>query len=141
MQSFESEVLINARSSTVWEVITDTANFAVWDSGITEIEGELRNGGTVRVKTMDGGRAVRLRVQQLPGEVMVWRSGLPLGLLRRTQTFVLSPQDGLTRLRVTNEISGPLLRFTRAPASEAQRVQAGYTGAVKHRAELLDRQR
>lgn len=36
MEYFASEALINARAPTVWDVITDTGNFTVWESGITE---------------------------------------------------------------------------------------------------------
>jgi uncharacterized protein YndB with AHSA1/START domain len=73
VEYFESEALINARASTVWEVITDAGNLTVWQSGITAIDGELRNGGTIRIKTTDGGgRILRFRVQQMPGEVMIW---------------------------------------------------------------------
>lgn len=116
MRLLESETLINARSSTVWNVITDAGNLTVWDSGITAIEGEIRNGGTIRIKTAArGARTVRIRVQQLPGEVMTWTGGLPLGLFKRIRTFTLSPHAGLTRLRVTEELSGPLVGSTAIP--------------------------
>jgi uncharacterized protein YndB with AHSA1/START domain len=108
VEYFESEALINARASTVWEVITDAGNLTVWESGITAIDGELRNGGTIRIKTTDGGgRILRFRVQQMPGELMIWTRGLPFGLLKRIRTFTLSPQAGLTHLTVKEEVSGP----------------------------------
>ena len=42
MQFFECEEPINARSSTVWNIITDAGNFTVWESGITWVDGEVR---------------------------------------------------------------------------------------------------
>ena len=140
MEYFESEALINARASTVWEVITDTGNLTVWESGITAIDGELRNGGTIRIKTTDaGGRGLRLRVQQMPGEVMTWTSGLPLGLLRRIRTFTLSPRAGLTHLKVKEEISGPLAGLLGNNRPDTTRTLNDYVHAVTKRAELLDR--
>ena len=107
--SVEAETLINARSSTVWDIITDARNYTVWESGITHIRGELRNGGTIRIRTHTGGnRTFRLRVQQMPGEVMTWTQGLPLGLLTGVRTFTLEPVGGMTHLLVKEEFTGPL---------------------------------
>lgn len=140
VEYFESEALINARASTVWEVITDAGNLTVWESGITAIDGELRNGGTIRIKTTDGGgRILRFRVEQMPGEVMIWTRGLPLGMLKRIRTFTLSPQAGLTHLTVKEEVSGPpatLLGNTRPGTAQTLN---DYVSAVSKRAELLDR--
>ena len=140
MEYFESEALINARASTVWEVITDTGNLTVWESGITAIDGELRNGGTIRIKTTDaGGRSLRLRVRQMPGEVMTWTSSLPLGLLRRTRTFTLAPQAGRTHLKVKEEVNGPLAGLLGRTRPDTGRILNDYVHAVTKRSELLDR--
>ena len=140
MQSFESAALINARSSTVWDIITDVGNFTVWESGITWIDGELRNGGTTRIKTLwRKERPIRVRVQQLPGQVMTWKAGTLLGLLTRTRTFTLTPQEGLTRFRVRDEFRGPLIWFTDGTVPDAGQGLNDYVDAVKKRAELLDR--
>lgn len=83
----------------MWDIITDAGNFTVWDSGITRIEGQVRNGATIRIRTLTGGnRTFRLRVQQIPGEVMTWTGGLPLGLFTGVRTLTLSPQNGKTHL-------------------------------------------
>lgn len=140
VETFESETLINARTSTVWEVITDAGNLTVWESGITAIDGEIRNGGTIRIKTADGGgRIRRFRVQQMPGEVMTWTSALPLGLLKRIRTFTLAPQAGLTRLTVKEQISGHLVPLLGNTRPDTAKTLNDYVGAVTKRAELLDR--
>jgi hypothetical protein len=138
MKSFEAETLIYARSSTVWDIITDDSNYTVWDSGITRIEGQVRNGGSIRIRTRTGGnRTVRLRVQQIPGEVMTWTGGLPLGLFTCVRTFTLSPQGGKTHLRVREEFSGPLLELIWKTVPDMGRDCTGYVNAVKERAELI----
>ena len=132
MEYFASEALINARPSTVWEVITDAGNLTVWESGISAIDGELRHGGTIRIKTTDaGGRSLR--------EVMTWTSSLPLGLLRRVRTFTLSPQDGLTHFTVKEHVSGPLAGFPGNTSPDTGHTLNDYVTAVMNRAELLDR--
>ncbi|WP_427136495.1 SRPBCC domain-containing protein [Pseudarthrobacter sp. S9] len=138
MQSVEAETLIKARSSTVWDIITDAGNYTVWDSGITHITGEVRNGGTIRIRTSTGGnRIVRLRVQQMPGEVMTWTGGLPLGLCTGVRTFTLDHQGGITRLRVKEDFTGPLQGLLWKVTPDMQQAFTDYVNAVKERAEIL----
>ncbi|MBT2549694.1 hypothetical protein [Arthrobacter sp. ISL-65] len=49
MRLFHSEVLVHARVSTVWHVITDGGNFGVWEWGILEANGAVQAGDTVRI--------------------------------------------------------------------------------------------
>lgn len=139
--SVEAETLINARSSTVWDIITDARNYTVWESGITHIRGELRNGGTIRIRTHTGGnRTFRLRVQQMPSEVMTWTRGLPLGLLTGVRTFTLEPLGGMTHLRVKEEFTGPLCGLLLWEfVSDTQQAFIDYVDAVRKRAEILGR--
>ena len=140
MKSFEAEALIHARNSTVWEIITDGGNYTVWDSGITRIDGHLRDGGPIRVRTRTGGnRTFRLRVEQTPGEVMTWTGGLPWGLFKSVCTFTLTPRGGMTHLRVREEFTGPLLGPLWSTVPDIERSFADYVSAVKKRAELLGR--
>jgi hypothetical protein len=138
MKSFEAETTIYARSSTVWDIITDAANYTVWASGITRIDGHVRSGGTIRVRTRTGGnRTFRLRVRQIPGEVMTWTGSLALGLFTGVRTFTLSPHGGKTYLQVKDEFSGPLLGLTGRTAPDMGQDCTGYVNAVKERAELI----
>lgn len=140
MKSFEAETLIHARNSTVWEILTDGGNYTVWDSGITRIDGELRNGGMIRVRTRTGGkRTFRLSVRQIPGKMMTWTGGLPLGLFRGVRTFTLTPLGRMTHMHVREDFTGPLLGLLRKTIPDWERAFAGYVPAVKKRAELLGR--
>jgi hypothetical protein len=133
----QAEALISARSSTVWDVITDARNFTVWESGITEITGELRNGGIIRVRARaDGSRSFRLRVHLIPGEVMTWTGGPPLGLFTRMRTFTLEPHGGMTQLRVKDEFTGPL-RGLLPKVPDMKQALIDYVSAVKGRAEII----
>ena len=139
--SVEAETLISARSSTVWDIITDARNYTVWESGITHIRGELRNGGIIRIRTHTGGdRTFRLCVQQMPGEVMTWTRGLPLGLLTGVRTFTLEPAGDMTHLHVKEEFTGPLCRLLLCEfVSDTQQAFIDYVDAVRKRAEILGR--
>ena len=73
----------------------------------------------------------------IPGEVMTWTGGLPLGLYKSVRTFTLSAHAAMTHLRVTEQHTGPLAGFLGKPAQDMQRSFADYVGAVKTRAELF----
>jgi hypothetical protein len=140
VKSFESETLINARPSTVWDIVTDASNVTVWESGITAIDGEMRDGGTIWITTNGNGRrGLRMRVQQIPGEVMRWRTTLPLVLLHRTFTVSLSPEAGQTHLRITHQVGGLLSPFAGKTLPALPDAIETVVQAVKKRAELLDR--
>lgn len=138
MESFDAETMIYARSSTVWDIITDAANYTAWPSGITRADGQVRNGGTIRVRTRTGGkRTFRLRVRQVPGEVMTWTGGQALGLATGVRTFTLSPYGGKTYLRVKDEFRGPLIKLIGRTAPDLGQDSTSYVTAVKERAELV----
>lgn len=137
MASFEAQTLVNARGSTIWDIITDAGNFPVWESGITAVTGGLRNGGTIRIRTRRRGRKVRLRVEQIPGEVMTWTTGIPPQLAVFKRTFVLMPRDAMTVLVIRDEICGPLRAFVRSPFDFTELHLTELANAVKERAELI----
>ncbi|MDF9752266.1 hypothetical protein M2428_003743 [Arthrobacter sp. ES3-54] len=138
MHFAEAEALIKARGSTVWDIITDARNYTVWESGITHVTGELRNGGTIKIRTrVRGSRVFRLRVQQMPGEVMTWTGGLPLGLFTGVCTFTLEPQSGMTHLRGKEEFTGPLRGLFAKAMADARQPLIDYVNAVRKRSEIL----
>jgi hypothetical protein len=134
---FQSEVLINARAATVWQVLSDGTNFGVWESGILEADGPIPAGDTVHITPVGGRRPVKLRVQQIEGEVMTWKRSLPLGLWARTRTFTLTADAAHTRLTVTEDHRGLLLPFSKHP--DADPFLDRFTEAVRARSEILDR--
>lgn len=138
MKSFEAETLILAEASTVWSIITDAGNYPVWDSGIAEVIGQVGHGERIRIRTHDGDKRVfDLRVSQVPGQVMTWSGGLPLGLLQYERTFTLTDYTGITHLHVRASTNGPLRGLARKTMSDSHLSLARYVDAVKFRAELL----
>lgn len=74
----------------------------------------------------------------MPGEVMTWTGGLPLGLFTGVRTFTLEAQGSMTHLRVTEEFTGPLRGLLRKGTPDLQQDLVDYVNAVKKRAEILD---
>ena len=138
METSEAETLILAGTGTVWDIITDAGNYQVWDSGITDVSGAICHVGRIRVRMRDGGKKTfQLRVSQVPGQVMTWRGGLPLGLLKVERTFTLTDYTGITHLSIRDTASGPLRGLVPKTMPGTEPAQARYAAAVKFRAELL----
>lgn len=110
MRYFEAETLILADAETVWRIITDGAGFTAWDSGITAVDGVIRDGSRIRVRADATGRRVfAFTVQQDPDHHrMTWTARLPLGLFRGVRTFTLTDRAKGTHLKVKEEYFGPL---------------------------------
>lgn len=138
MALIESQHLIKARGSTIWDIITDTRNFTVWDSGITTVSGEIRNGATIRVHTRTGGkRGFRVHVEQIPGEVMTWTRAVFPDLGTSVRTFMLTRHDGMTLLLVRDETKGLLRGLIQSPFGSTQQDPNDFVNAVRKRAEIL----
>ena len=138
METFEAESLINASLSTVWDIITDDSNYTLWNSGITRIEGDVRDGQIIRVRTVAGGRRTYpLHVLQIPGQSMTWISNTPLGLCKRVVTFTVYAHPESTRLNVTEEVSGVLRRPLRKAVPGMGPGVCDFVAAVKTRAEVF----
>ncbi|MET4134319.1 SRPBCC family protein [Pseudarthrobacter sp. PvP090] len=138
MKSFDPETLILAGAGTVWGIITDGGNYAVWDSGIAEVKGEFSHGERVRLRTRAAGkRTFRVRVSLVPSRGMSLSYGLPAGLLKVVRTFALTDYTGMTLLRVTDTVCGPLGDLVGKTLPGTDLALTGFLDAVKFRAELL----
>ena len=111
MKHYEADTTIDAAADTVWGVLTDGAAYTAWDSGVTRLEGDIRDGEKITVYAAVGGdRAFPVTVSLSPdSRSMTWSGGMPLGLFRGVRTFTLTPSGGATHLRVREEFTGPLL--------------------------------
>ncbi|MFF1252605.1 SRPBCC family protein [Pseudarthrobacter sp. NPDC058329] len=138
MKSFQAQALILAATGAVWEVLTDTGNFTVWDSGIKAVSGELRPGSTVRVRIAGSGRrTLRFRVILIPGRTITWTRWLSLGLGRVTRTVSLSDHGGFTHLTVIQTTKGVPPRLFDGTGADTDHILQAFVDAVKFRAELL----
>lgn len=111
MKRFAAEIRIDAEPDDVWRVITDASRYTAWDSGVTRVDGEIRDGEKIVVRAAVGGdRAFPVTVEQAPTHrSMTWTGGLPFGLFRGVRTFTLTGREGGTHLDVHEEFTGPLL--------------------------------
>ena len=77
MKHFESTALIHAGRDRVWEILTETAAYPQWDSGVVRVDGTLAPGEKLKVTSeVNPKRAYPVTVAELvPAERMVWVGG------------------------------------------------------------------
>jgi hypothetical protein len=103
--------VIDAPVSTVWDVLVDGAHWTEWDSAVVRVDGTIGPGETVTVyPEVNPQRGFPVRVTEfVPGERMVWRGGMPLGLFTGTRTYRLGEEsNGRVRFEMREEYTGPL---------------------------------
>jgi uncharacterized protein YndB with AHSA1/START domain len=96
---------IFADPAIVWALLTHASDFPRWNSTVTSIKGEIREGGTIELKsTLDEKRTFKLKVKEfVPEKRLVW--GDAMG--SRVYTLFKGSGDS-TLFTMTEKIGGPL---------------------------------
>ena len=141
-----TEVLIEADTHTVWEILADVGSYAEWNPFVVASEGRPVVGERL-VNRMQppGGRAMTFKptvTEAEPGRSFEWlgRLGVP-GVFDGRHRFELEPAgDGGTRLVHGERFSGILVRFMRRSLdSETKAGIEAMNEALKDRAEARAR--
>ncbi|MEO0333104.1 MAG: SRPBCC domain-containing protein [Bacteroidota bacterium] len=95
---------INAEASVIWSLLTNASDYARWNSTIISIEGNIRKGEKIKLKsTLDSSRIFKLKVKELiPNEKLVW--GDAMG----ERTYTLEPKGSATLFTMIEKIGGPI---------------------------------
>ena len=99
------EVSIAAEAGIVWALLTNAAGFPRWNSTIVSIQGEIRSGGSIELKsTLDEKRTFKLKIKEFePEKRLVW--GDAMG--NRTYSITKGDASGV-RFSMVEKIGGPL---------------------------------
>src|SRR4029453_3679849 len=133
----EATALVDVSAHSVWDVLTDASNYEAWDSGVSRVFGQIRDGSTINVKPRLG-RTGPIHVRVGPW-TMRWEHRGPLGLFKAVRTCTLLPGDGQCQLTVHEEYLGPRIVLGSTFMSAAEPVLEAFVRAAKSRAELLGR--
>ena len=84
---------IFADPAIVWALLTHASDFPRWNSTVTSMKGEIREGGTIELKsTLDEKRTFKLKVKEfVPEKRLVW--GDAMG----SRVYTLDKGDGRQR--------------------------------------------
>ncbi len=130
------EVNIRAEPEIVWRLLTDAQSFPRWNSTVTGIEGEIREGERLLVHVPGTDRTFTPRVSGVvPNERMTWTGGFA-PVFNSVRTFVLTPRnDGSTDFAMEERFAGLMLPLARSSMPDFGPVFERYADDLRREAE------
>lgn len=129
------ETTINADSSIIWNLLTNASDFARWNSTVVSLEGEIREGNKIKLKsTLDEKRIFKLKVKEMDGNHrMVWGDG------KGNRVYTLTPNpDGSTTFKMTEKIGGLMFPMYAKYIPEFDTTFDQFAADLKKEAELIE---
>lgn len=138
-----AEIEIEAKPELVWQVLTDTERLHEWNPFITNIEGPLVQGSSIRVYvSLPGGadRRIKARVALAdPGVELRMTASFGLDWLLRGEHFaqLIELDEERTRVVHGQDFSGSLLRVAPRTMTQAARGLTLLNAALKRHVETF----
>lgn len=130
------DVAVRAAAERVWELLTDAPGFPRWNSTVTQIEGEIREGGRLRVHVPGTDRVFAPRVSDVvPGERMTWTGGFS-PMFKGIRTFELRARGpGRTDFAMAERFSGLMIPFVKRMMPDFGPIFTRYADDLRREAE------
>jgi hypothetical protein len=130
------EINIRATAQKVWSILTDTEGFPRWNSTVTKIEGQIREGERLVLHVPGTDRTFTPMVSGVvPNERMTWSGGFA-PMFKGARTFVLKPRaDGSTDFAMEERFSGLMLPLVKGALPDFGPVFASYARDLQREAE------
>lgn len=130
------DINILAAAPIVWRLLTDAEGFPRWNSTVTRIEGQIRDGERLRLHVPDTDRTFIPMVSGVvPNERMTWTGGFA-PLFKGVRTFELKPRgNGTTDFAMQERFAGLVLPLARRSMPEFGPVFARFANDLKREAE------
>jgi hypothetical protein len=130
------EVSIRAPADVIWNLLIDGKGFSRWNSTVTSIEGEIREGERLRLHVPGTERTFTPTVSGVvPNERMTWTGGFA-PMFKGVRTFVLKPRnDGSADFAMEERFSGLMLPLVKGSMPDFGPVFERFAGDLKREAE------
>jgi hypothetical protein len=134
-------VNISARAAVVWTLLTDAQRFPAWNSTVTGIEGQIREGERLKLHVPGTARTFTPKVSDVvPNERMTWSDGVA-PLFRGVRTFSLRPRDdGSTDFTMEEQFSGVVFALVKGSLPDFGPIFERYASDLKRAAERSPQQ-
>lgn len=132
------EVNIQADAQVVWSLLTDAKGFARWNSTVTKIDGDIREGERIRLHVPGTNRTFTPRVSGVvPAQRMTWSDGFN-PVFKGVRTFELKPgPDGSTDFSMQEHFSGIVFALVKRMLPDFRPIFEAYAGDLKREAERI----
>jgi hypothetical protein len=130
------QINIRAKPSVIWTLLTDAKGFPRWNSTVSRIEGEIRDGERLRLHVPDTNRTFTPKVSDVVNnESMRWSGGFA-PIFKGVRTFVLQPcDDGSTDFVMEECFSGLVFALVKRSLPDFGPIFKRYAGDLKKAAE------
>jgi len=136
--SLACRVNVNVRASAarIWALLTDAQAYPRWNSTVARIEGEIREGATLRVHVPGTDRTFTPRVSNMVDcERMTWTGGF-MPVFKGVRTFELrSNGDNSIEFIMAERFSGLMLLLVKQSLPDFGPIFAQYARDLKREAE------
>jgi len=131
------ETNIQARAESIWKILTDARDYPRWNSMITRIEGEIRDGARLRLHVPGTDRTFAPLVADIvPNEHMTWTGGFA-PVFKGVRSFDLKQRsDGSTDFAMKEHFAGLMLPLAKGSMPDFGPVFERFASDLKREAEL-----
>ena len=134
-QSVAISIDIDAPPSRVWKLLTDAADFARWNSTVVQIDGQIKEGNKIKLKSAGSDRIFNLKVDGVKeNERMTWSDGIA-PMFKGVRTFCVSPTAHGVRFEMEETFSGLMLPLIKGQLPDFGPIFETYAHDLKAEAE------
>jgi hypothetical protein len=128
------EVNIRANATVIWGLLTHAQDFSRWNSTVSSIEGQIREGERLRLHVPGTDRTFTPKVSGVvANERMAWTGGFA-PLFKGVRTFALRQRDDAsTDFAMEERFSGLMLPFARRSMPDFGPVFERYANDLKRK--------
>lgn len=129
---------IQAGTRIVWSLLTDASAFPRWNSTVTGIEGDIRDGERLRLHVPGTTRTFTPKVSVVvPGLHMTWGDGIA-GVFQGVRTFLLRPlDDGSTEFLMEERFAGVMFALIKGMLPDFRPIFETFASDLKREAERV----
>lgn len=144
MFSLTCGVAVNVRAGAevVWNILTDAENFPRWNSTVTAVEGQIREGERLRLRVPGTSRVFAPKVSGfVANRQMIWTGGFA-PVFKGVRVFELRPRNERSTDFVMEEnFSGLMLPLIKKSLPDFRPVFERYASDLRNEAERVDAER
>jgi len=132
------ETAIRAPAAIVWRLLTDAPGFSRWNSTVSAIEGDIRDGARIRIHAPGTKQTFTPKVTDVaPERRMLWSNGVDL-VFRGARRFELEPNGAdATDFVMEERFSGVMFALTKRMMPDFRPIFEAYANDLKREAERI----
>jgi hypothetical protein len=136
------EVNIQASAEILWGLLTDAEGFSRWNSTVSGIDGQIREGERLRLHVPGTKRTFTPKVSGVvPARRMVWSDGFA-PIFKGVRTFVLGPRSSdSTDFVMEERFSGVVFALTKAMLPDFRPIFEAFASDLKREAQRIAQER